>query len=694
MEDRTKTKARLIKELQELRQRVILLEKTNIQHRQLEEGFKKRREQHRAFFELMTARIFHIDLDGRIVRVTKTAADSMGLSVRDILGKTLYDILPPDDAAKFSIENEKIMKSGKPKLGVIEEYCSLSTGERGWVESDKIPYYDKKGNIAGLIIYATDVTKRKKAEEALSASQFQLSAAMDLAHIVYWEVDPTNRIFTFNDPFYSFYGTTAEEQGGYGMTRDEYAKRFIHPEDIPLFYRMVQENDARKDREFFADLEHRIIRSDGEVRTIIARTRFVKDGKGRNIRIYGANQDITATKRAEDDKRSLELQLLHAQKMEALGTLAGGIAHDFNNILEGIIGFAEMIKEDAVADSPQHRRIGLVLRGAKRGRDLVRQILTFSRQSKQEQKPVSLSEIVEEGLRLLRPTLPATIEIRLKNQTSDDTINANPGQIHQVLMNLCTNAAHAMREEGGILEIEISHVVFTVGDPLPFPDIQPGVYVVLTVHDTGRGIEPKVLERIFDPFFTTKGQGEGTGLGLSVVHGIIKSHNGYTTVRSEPGKGSTFQVYLPKIELPASPAVAKVLPIRGGKERILFIDDEDLLVDLYKERLTKLGYEVVASTSSREALELFKKEPQKFDLVITDYTMPNLTGIDLATELLTVRADIPIILCTGHNDNVSPEIVRAAGIREFLMKPQSRDEIAQAIRRVLNTNPNVAIRDK
>jgi CheY-like chemotaxis protein len=370
--------------------------------------------------------------------------------------------------------------------------------------------------------------------------------------------------------------------------------------------------------------------------------------------------------------------------MEALGALAGGIAHDFNNVLEGIIGFAEMIKEDAPADSSVHRRIGLVLKGAKRGRDLVRQILTFSHHSKQEQKPVVLHEILEEGLRLLRPTLPSTIEIRLKNLAEDDTISANSGQIHQVLMNLCTNAAHAMREKGGLLEIGTSRASFTSGDLLPLPDMQPGKYVVLTVHDTGCGIEPEILKRIFDPFFTTKQQGEGTGLGLSVTHGIIKSHNGYITVRSEPGQGSTFQVYLPSIRSQVSEAGARAIPTRGGEERILFVDDEDLLVDLYKERLIKLGYDVIATTSSMEALELFKKEPDKFDLVITDYTMPHLTGMDLATELLKARRDIPVILLTGHSDNVSPETARASGISELLMKPQSKGEIAQAMRRVLD----------
>lgn len=685
MKGKTRTKTELHNEIRKLYGQIALLEESNTRYKQLEEGLK---EQHQAIFGSMTAKVFYIDHEGRILRATKSAADSLGMSAKDIVGKIVYDLLPANDALKFAADDKKIMKSGKPKLGTIEEYTSLLTGKKGWLECDRIPYYDKKGNVVGLIIHATDITERKKAQEALLTSQFQLKAAMDLAHIVYWEADLTNKTFLFNDPFYNFYGTTAEEQNGYMMSREEYARKFIHPEDIPLFYQMVKENEARNDREFYNDLEHRIIRTDGEVRTIIARTKWIRNDKGRVVRIYGANQDITEAKRAEEDKRRLELQLAQSQKMEALGTLAGGIAHDFNNILEGIIGFAEMIKEDADIDSAQYRRIGLVLKGAQRGRDLVKQILTFSRRSKQEQKPVALKDLVEEGLRLLRPTIPSTIEIRFRNLADDDTtIIANSGQMHQILMNLCTNAAHAMREKGGFLEIDISQEGFVTGDVVPASDMRPGTYLVLTVNDTGCGIEPGILERIFDPFFTTKGKGEGTGLGLSVVHGIVENHNGYMTVRSKPGNGSTFRIYLPKSEIRTGPANTTTISVRGGKEDLLFVDDEEIVVDLYRERLAKLGYSVFATTSSTEALNIFKKRPQQFDLVIADYTMPNLTGIDLAAELLRIRTDIPIILLTGHGDNISTESARLAGIRECLMKPQSRDEIALAIRRTLDTKP-------
>jgi two-component system cell cycle sensor histidine kinase/response regulator CckA len=314
----------------------------------------------------------------------------------------------------------------------------------------------------------------------------------------------------------------------------------------------------------------------------------------------------------------------------------------------------------------------------------VKQILTFSRQTTQDRKPLAFKQVVEEGLKLLRPTLPSTIEIISTSSVDNDTVLADPVQMHQILMNLCMNAAHAMREKGGILNISISAASLSESNPAPVPAMRPGKYVELKVSDTGCGMEPEVLERIFDPFFTTKQQGEGTGLGLSVAHGIIKSHGGYVTVESEPGKGTVFHIYLPNIEKQKRPEDGDQLTVIRGKEHILFVDDEDILIELNKQRLSRLGYEVVATTSSTDALDLFRKEPDKFDLVITDYTMPNLTGMDLAVELLKIRATIPIILCTGHSETVSPEQAKKSGIKAFLMKPLAKQELATAIRRVLD----------
>ncbi len=388
-------------------------------------------------------------------------------------------------------------------------------------------------------------------------------------------------------------------------------------------------------------------------------------------------------KKETEDRQQAEGQLRRMQKLEALGTLAGGIAHDFNNILAGIIGFAEMVLEDIEPGSQEHRRIGLVLKGAYRGRDLVRQILTFSRQAEHNKKPLLLSSIVEETMKLLRPTLPSTIELVYRNPEGDGRILADTAQMHQVVMNLGTNAAHAMRDKGGMLDIEISRTTFT-DDSLPMPEMTAGDYVVLKVTDTGCGMELDVQEQIFDPFFTTKKEGEGTGLGLSVTYGIIKDHNGYITVESKTGKGSTFVVYLPRIEDSVLADDEKRELPAGGRERILFIDDEDMLVELNKQRLTKLGYDVVTTTSSIEALRIFQEAPDSFDIIITDQTMPNLTGLDLAARILKIRPNARIILCTGHSDKVSPDVAQKAGISLFLMKPIDRREMAEAVRKALD----------
>lgn len=385
------------------------------------------------------------------------------------------------------------------------------------------------------------------------------------------------------------------------------------------------------------------------------------------------------------EQRSFEQQLRRAQKLEALGTLAGGIAHDFNNVLAGIIGFAEMVLEDMRPDSPEHRRLTMVLKAAHRGRDLVRQILLFSRQSERDKKPLALVEVVEDTLKLLRPAFPSTVEIVWKGTADDCRILADPAQMHQVVTNLCTNAVHAMRETGGILQLAVSRTIVEEGSPPPVAEMAPCEYVVLEVSDSGCGMDLETMEQIFDPFFTTKREGEGTGLGLSVSHGIAKSHGGYIAVESAPGNGSKFLVYLPRLteDVIIRDEVASYSPT-GGRERILIVDDEDILVELNRQRLSGFGYDVAATTSSLDALQIFRQAQDSFDLVITDETMPHLTGMDLAAELLRARPGIPIILCTGHSDKVSPERSREAGIQKLLMKPFDKRELAEAVRQVLD----------
>jgi PAS domain S-box-containing protein len=401
------------------------------------------------------------------------------------------------------------------------------------------------------------------------------------------------------------------------------------------------------------------------------------------VNAYGL--DITNRKKAEKDKMDLELQLSQKQKMEAIGTLAGGIAHDFNNILAAMQGYAELSLDDLPEDNPVRENIKLIMSCCDRATKLVKQILTFSRKDEQERQkePIQISLIIKEVLGMLRSSLPKTIKICRKIQSESGTVLADSTQIHQVLVNLCTNASHAMRERGGTLEVSLIDVDLEsqtrIGDEI----LEPGSYVKLSVSDTGCGMEEEVLERIFEPFFTTKKVNEGTGLGLPVVHGIVESHGGAIAVRSTPGEGSTFDIYLPKIENNEVHDYQSPEQIGRTKKVILLVDDEKMMVDVIGQTLERLGYSVVAMTSSIDALEAFQEKPDEFDLVITDQIMPNMTGTQLAEELIAIQPDIPVVLCSGFPENISPEELKRIGIKEFIAKPVSRQEIAAVVQTVL-----------
>ena len=397
-------------------------------------------------------------------------------------------------------------------------------------------------------------------------------------------------------------------------------------------------------------------------------------------------RDISERKQGEKERERLEARLRQAQKMEAIGTLAGGIAHDFNNILFPIIGYTEMTLQDLPKESKAWKNLTHVLISADRAKDLVQQILTFGRRDEKERKPIQIQYIIKEVLKLLRSSIPTSIEIREEIGGEFDPVSADPTEIHQIVMNLCTNAYHAMREKGGVMEVSLKKVEVCEGDLLLTMTLEPGAYLRLTVSDTGHGIDRLVLERIFDPYYTTKAPGEGTGMGLSITHGIIKSYGGNIQVYSEPGEGTVFHVYLPLIHMETEKprAVESLLPVPTGTEHILLVDDEEQIALMVQEMLERLGYRVTSRTSSVEALKAFQAQPDIFDLVITDMAMPNMTGTELAPELLKVRPDIPIIICTGFSEIVNEDKAMAMGIREYLMKPIIRNEMAIAIRRVLD----------
>lgn len=383
----------------------------------------------------------------------------------------------------------------------------------------------------------------------------------------------------------------------------------------------------------------------------------------------------------------LEGQLRQAQKTEALGTLAGGIAHDFNNILGAIIAFTELAQDGLPADDVVREDLDEVLKAGLRGKSLIKQILTFSRPGEQERRPVELGLIVKEALRLLRASLPTTVEIRqdlVAAPAGLDVIVADPTEMHQVLVNLCSNSFHAMRESGGVLEVTAACIETEAWTPAEHPELGPGAYLKLTVSDSGHGMTREVLERIFDPYFTTKKSGEGTGLGLSVVQGIIRSHGGVIDVSSVPGEGTAFHIYLPAVSAGTEEEDLAVDPLPTGTERILFIDDEEALVLAGQRILEHLGYEVVTCTSGREAFERFRAEPHGFDLMISDQTMPQTTGLDLASKVLRIRPEMPIILYTGFSSGATEEKAKELGIREFILKPITTRKMAEAVRSVLD----------
>ncbi|MDM8537019.1 response regulator [Desulfobacterales bacterium HSG17] len=398
---------------------------------------------------------------------------------------------------------------------------------------------------------------------------------------------------------------------------------------------------------------------------------------------------IIERKQTEHKTKDLEKQLRHIQKMEAIATLSGGIAHDFNNILFPVIGYTEMALDTVPEKSETREYLNEILKGVLRARDLVTQILTFSSESEREQEPVNIAMLAKEVLKLLKSTLPSTIEIRQNMAVKTAFVKADPSQLHQVIMNLCTNAYHAMRETGGILEvcIENDDCACLPSDPAAIGEKLEHIIPCfkLIIRDTGHGMKPAVKERIFEPYFTTKKQGEGTGIGLSVVYGIIKNLGGYIKVDSQPGMGTEFQVHLPQFEKQiGQPESINACPPPKGNEKILIVDDEERIINMLTQMLEKLGYYITAFNSSTDALENFRMHPDKFDLVITDMTMPGMTGDQLAQKMIKIRKDIPVILCTGFSEMVSQEIADSIGIREYIMKPVSQVKLAESIRRVLD----------
>ncbi|RLB17584.1 MAG: hypothetical protein DRG63_03560 [Deltaproteobacteria bacterium] len=536
------------------------------------------------------------------------------------------------------------------------------------------PLLNERKEIIGCVVTLTDITQRKRVELALLESEEKYRLLVENQTDLVVKVDTEGRFLFVSPSYCEMFGKKEEELLG------EVFPPFVPDDDRGMRAKCMEDLYHPP---YSSYMEQKVLTKDGW-RWLAWANKSILDEKNNVIAIVSVGRDITEQKQEEEERLKLEAQLRQAQKMEAIGTLAGGIAHDFNNILAAIIGYSELSLDDTLEGSQLRANLQQVLHAAYRARDLVKQILAFSRQGEQERIPISINPIIKEALKLLRASLPATIEIRHDIEKDPGIIEADATQIHQILMNLCTNAEHAMRENGGTLEVKVTRVNLDYEVASQHPELHPGPYLRLTVRDTGHGIDRKIMDRIFDPYFTTKEKGEGTGLGLAVVHGIVKAHGGAITVESELGKGSTFHVYFPVIEGEETPRETAEELIPTGNERILFVDDEPSIADMGRQLLERLGYDVVTKTNSLEALELFRSEPERFDLVITDMTMPQMTGDRLAQKLLKIRPDIPIILCTGFSQRISEEKAREIGIRAFAMKPILKRDLGNIVRKVLD----------
>jgi PAS domain S-box-containing protein len=640
------------------------------------------------FIEHSIDPIITADGNGYVVKPNKAFLNMIGYAEEEVVGKPLYSLSITETGTYTSTAGEQVTISDdffKENIAWIEQL--IEKGKiSGWqsyylhksrrvvpITQNIIAISDNHGERIGSFSIIRDLTEQRKVESELRVSEERFRAIAESSLDAIITADTQNKITFCNPAAEKMFGYTKEEL--LGQPGDMLVAERFRKQDRTAYKHILQKNMSRLAG---SPIEACGLKKDRrEFPVEISVTTYAIEDK-----IY-----FTSTIHDVSERIKFEEQIRQSQKMEAIGTLAGGIAHDFNNILAAIIGFTEMSAQKLEENTPLKRNLEQVLKSSYRARDLVKQILTFSRKNFEERKPIEISPIIKEALKLLRASIPTTIDIQVTIDRHPGMINADPTQMHQILMNLCTNAAHAMSASGGVLAISLAPVFLDAREASLYQGLEPGAYLLLTVHDTGAGIDPAIIDRIFEPFFTTKEVGQGSGMGLAVVHGIVKSHGGAITVDSKPGAGTAFHIVLPQVEDRKEAVQHKATAVPTGSESILYVDDEAALAELGQEMLESLGYRVTAKKNSVEALEEFKADPRNFDIIITDQTMPAMTGFDLAKQAMDIRPDIPVILCTGHSDKVTQETAREAGIREFVMKPMTIQTLAETVRSALASRP-------
>jgi len=584
------------------------------------------------------------------------------LELEDVVGKKVTEVFPAVVEMGLFALFQRVWGTSESEYLPVTLYSDKRISL--WVEN-----YVYKLPAGEIVAVFDDVTIRKETEEQLLRKTEEWGRTFDAIPDIITLQDQNMKIFRANQAAFDFFQMEPGEL--LGATCYSLFRQATGPcEGCPSLAILA---DTKKHTNI---IEHPSL---GKIFHVCSAPVLDQNNKVQSF-IHVA-QDIT-------EKKRLEGELFQAQKMEAIGTLAGGIAHDFNNILSAILGYAEIAKAKLPKNSKVVKDIDQVITAGERATELVRQILTFSHKGNQQKKPLRMDLIINEALKLLRSSLPTTIEIQTSIDKESGLVHANPTSIHQIVVNLCTNASQAITNEKGKLQVTLGRTYLNPGQVVDGPAAQGGPFIVLTVQDDGKGMDEKTVARIFEPYFTTKRQGEGTGLGLAVIHGIVKEHHGVIEVKSAPGEGTTFQVYLPAVEEKGVTITEEVarLPLPTGNERILFVDDEPAIVNASRSILTSLGYNVTTETESTKALEKFQASADAFDLVITDQTMPDITGVELAQAMLQQRPELPIILCTGYTSAISVDEVYARGIKSFLLKPLKKRILAEKVRQVLDEN--------
>ncbi len=576
----------------------------------------------------------------------------------------IQNIIHPDFHEYFSKKWKLLLKG---EVSPTYEYqIQYRDNKRRWIHQRNVGVRDKKGKLIAIEGIVTDITDLKKSEKALQDSHKRFLTVLNSIDATIYVVDIDNfEILFMNQCMIESFGKDMTGKICWDVYRGESEQCTHCPID------KIVDKDGNPKGVHIWQTKNPITQ-----KWYLNYDRAIEWIDGRIVKLQVAT-DITEFKRMEDELRQ-------AHKMESVGTISGGIAHDFNNILGIIIGNAELAIEDIPDWSPAQENMKEIKIAGMRARDIVKQLLSFSRKTEQAQKNIQVLPIIKESIKLIRSSIPTTIDIQLNAEDIEGVIKADPTQIHQILINMCTNAAHAMDENGGHLIINLSEIHLDSISKYQFQDVEPGVYIQLTIEDTGIGIDRSIVNRIFDPYFTTKEVGKGSGMGLAVVHGIVKSCNGSISVYSEPEKGTTFKFLFPSVGKESSKEKKSTNKIPTGNERILFVDDEEALAKIGANMLKLLGYDVVHETNAPRALDLIKAEPHRFDLIITDMTMPTLTGDQLSQKILEINPELPIILCTGFSHKIDSESALKMGIKQYIEKPFNKKQLATLIRKVLS----------